>query len=104
MFSSTLIKLQDAAQDVANLALVDDVPAKQWQATVERYRAAKTAHETPEPEVVHYTYSTPVYNGLYTSGHITAFCGVTGRFNNGFESTEARSYVTCAKCLAEVKS
>lgn len=45
MTSATLIKLQDAALDLANLALVEDVPASQWEAAVERYRAAKSAHK-----------------------------------------------------------
>lgn len=41
MTSVALIRLQDAAIDLANLALVDNVPAGQWQTAVERYRLAK---------------------------------------------------------------
>ena len=51
--------------------------------------------------VVHYTYSTPAYNGLYTSGHTTAFCGATDQYTNKFQTTEALSYVTCTACIAE---
>lgn len=46
MTPTAIIRLQDAALDLANLALVPDVPARQWEAAVERYRLAKLAHNS----------------------------------------------------------
>jgi hypothetical protein len=48
-------------------------------------------------DTIHYTYTTPAYNGLYTAGHTTAFCGATDQFSR-METTEALSYVTCQDC------
>lgn len=43
MLSTLEIRLQDAALDVANLALVPNLTLAQWQAAVERYSIAKMA-------------------------------------------------------------
>lgn len=51
MTSTLLIRLQDAALDVANLALVENVPASQWQAAVERYSIAKIGYQVAQQTV-----------------------------------------------------
>lgn len=49
-------------------------------------------------EIIHYEYSTPTYNGLYSVGTTVAFCDA-----RGVTVTYRRADVTCDECLATLR-
>jgi hypothetical protein len=54
--------------------------------------------------MMHYSYLSPIYNGLMTTGYSVAFCGVTDQYTNTYQDTISRDQITCPACLAALST